>query len=382
MRRILSPLSLLVLILSAAFAAGVVGSAPEVTPPELRHGLQPAGPALTPEQVIGQSMFFHVPEDERPALRERFDAVINKGEAFSYEIRAVYPTGEVGVFVSKLGPVFDGQAIIGACLVTRDITVQRQVEDAKRIADQRLREYVRLLKRSNEELERFASVASHDLQEPLRKIQAFGDRLRSRCRDELPEIGQDYLGRMNDAAQRMQHLINDLLTYSRLTSRKRLVTDIDLDRVLRIVASDLEVRVEESGGAIEIGPMPTIEADQTQMQQLFQNLLANALKFARKGIPPVVKVTAELSADGQRVRIDVADNGIGIQAKYHQRIFGIFERLHGRGEYQGTGVGLAVCRKIVEQHGGDIKIVSEEDQGSTFQITLPTKQPKEGDEAR
>ncbi len=227
------------------------------------------------------------------------------------------------------------------------------------------------LEQANTELEEFAHVASHDLQEPLRKIQAFGDRLNSRYHDALDERGSDYLQRMQNAAARMQRLIDDLLAYSRLTTKAYPFAPVDLAEVTQGVVSDLEVRIEQTGGRVEVGDMPTIDADPTQMRQLLQNLISNGLKFHKKE-PPVVKVHAKLL--GEVCQMIVEDNGIGFDEKYLDRIFTIFQRLHGRLEYEGTGIGLAICRKIVERHGGSITAESKLGEGATFIIALPVKQ--------
>lgn len=234
------------------------------------------------------------------------------------------------------------------------------------------------LRRSNQELESFASIASHDLQEPLRKIEAFGDRLKQRYQAALGEDGQMYVERMQSAVKRMRALINDLLDYSRVTTKARPFARVALGEVLAGVLSDLQMRIEGSGGEVVVGQLPAIDADATQMRQLFQNLIANALKFHRPGLPPRVEITAaaRTSPAGEpRVEIRVNDNGIGFDMKYAERIFGIFQRLHTRAEYEGTGIGLATCRKIVERHGGTITALSSPGEGATFVIDLPVRQP-------
>ncbi len=206
----------------------------------------------------------------------------------------------------------------------------------------------------------------------MRKIQAFGDRLNSGYHEALDERGSDYLQRMQNAAVRMQGLINDLLAFSRLTGKAQSFAPVDLAEVVQEVVSDLEVRIERTGGRVEVGDMPIIDADPMQMRQLLQNLIGNGLKFHKKE-PPVVKVHAALlDADCQ---IIVEDNGIGFDEKYLDRIFTIFQRLHGRSEYEGTGVGLAICRKIAQRHGGGITAKGKPGQGATFIVTLPAKQP-------
>lgn len=254
-------------------------------------------------------------------------------------------------------------------------TILRELKQRQR-AEQQLHTLNTELSRSNRELQDFAFVASHDLQEPLRKIQAFGDRLKSKYADALSTEGQDYLERMQNAARRMHTLINDLLVYSRVTTKGQPFASVDLDLIAREVLNDLEVRIQQSDAQVEIVSLPKIEADALQMRQLLQNLIGNALKFQRKGEPPLVKVTAESLADGN-CQIAVADNGIGFEEKYLDRIFTPFQRLHGRNEYEGTGMGLAVCRRIVERHGGQITAQSVPNQGTTFLVTLPIRQQGE-----
>ena len=260
-------------------------------------------------------------------------------------------------------------------LVTANSTLREEVEERRR-AEGLVRATARDLERSNAELEKFAYVASHDLQEPLRKIQAFGDRLQGKFRAQLPETGQDYVDRMLRSAGRMRRLIDDLLTLSRVTSKARPFEPVDLTAVARDVLSDLEVRLEQTGGTVDVGPLPRVDADPSQIRQLFQNLIANALKFHRPGVPPVVTVRAELIPDGPgdnslACRVTVRDNGIGFDPKYRDRIFEVFQRLHGRDEYEGTGVGLAICRKIAERHGGTIAAQGTPGEGAAFVVTLP-----------
>jgi signal transduction histidine kinase len=237
------------------------------------------------------------------------------------------------------------------------------------------------LEQSNGELRDFASVASHDLQEPLRKVQAFGDRLLAEYGAALDEQGRDYLDRMLKATKRMQSLIYDLMTFSRVSSRARTFLPVDLAQVTREVLSDLEVRIAETDALVEVGDLPTIDADATQMRQLLQNLIGNALKFHQKGRPPAVRVYAAMAdfgpaADGT-FRLAVEDQGIGFEEKYLDRIFTVFQRLHSRTEYEGTGVGLAVCRKIAQRHGGDITATSILGKGATFLVTLPSSHANE-----
>lgn len=235
------------------------------------------------------------------------------------------------------------------------------------------------LARSNRELEAFASIASHDLQEPLRKVEAFGDRLKRKYEPDLGDDGKMYIDRMQSSVVRMRALINDLLDYSRVTTKAKPFEPVDLTQILQDVVSDLEVRIEEVGGEVIFGDLPKIDADSTQLRQLFQNLIANALKFHRPEERPRVVIRAEtvdLGKNGNQrcCRIEVADNGIGFEMKYADRIFGIFQRLHSRVEFEGTGIGLATCRKIVERHQGEIGVESVCGEGTTFTIELPPRQ--------
>ncbi|MFH1746059.1 MAG: ATP-binding protein [Planctomycetota bacterium] len=256
----------------------------------------------------------------------------------------------------------------------------RDVTELKR-AQSELEEFTTRLQRSNRELEDFASVASHDLQEPLRKVLTFGDRLQAGCGDTLSAQGRDYVERMRGAAQRMQGLIHDLLAFSRVATQAQPFAPVDLARVVRDVLTDLEVRIEELGAQVTVQQLPTIEADPLQMRQLLQNLIGNALKFHRPNVPPVVRISATTQDDepasqnvkptGPVCHLQIEDNGIGFEEKYCDRIFNVFQRLHGRDAYEGTGIGLAICRKIAERHGGSITATSTPGQGSTFSVTLP-----------
>jgi PAS domain S-box-containing protein len=261
-------------------------------------------------------------------------------------------------------------------LAFEDVTERRRLQKA-------LEDTMLELERSNHELEAFASIASHDLQEPLRKIIAFGERLEHACEGALPDKGRDYLKRMTGAATRMQRLINDLLMLSRVTTRGDAWTEVPLGTVVADVLADLEVALQRSGGRVECQPLPTVHADATQMRQLFQNLIGNALKFSGAE-PPVVRITAALAStkvaaipipgDTTVWRIEVADNGIGFDPRHADRIFRPFERLHSRDAFEGTGIGLAICQRIVHRHGGTIRAQSEPGAGARFIIHVPACQ--------
>ncbi|MGO9922614.1 MAG: sensor histidine kinase [Isosphaeraceae bacterium] len=266
------------------------------------------------------------------------------------------------------------------------LKIQQFMRDISR-SHEELKFYAKKLERSNKELQDFASVASHDLQEPLRKIHAFSDRLRSRCAQGLDDQGRDYLDRIQNAAGRMHTLINDLLTYARVATKAKPFVTTDLVAITREVVSDLEARIEQVNGRVEVGELPSVEADPLQVRQLMQNLIGNSLKYHRPDVPPVVNIYShhltpgpsptQSASGGPYCQILVEDNGIGFDEIYADKIFTIFQRLHGRTEYEGTGVGLAVCRKIVERHGGTITARSAPGKGSTFMVTLPVRQPKE-----
>lgn len=270
-------------------------------------------------------------------------------------------------------PLREASKSSGVVLAMRDITERIEVEHQRQ-------RFARELERSNRELQEFAFVASHDLQEPLRKIKAFGELLGAECKAQLDETGRDYLARMQNAAERMSALIAGLLVLSRVTTKAQPFVPVDLNLVTREVLDDLEARLQSSGGQVEVGALPSIEADPLQMRQLMQNLLGNALKFHRPGVPPLVKISARtvVSPDGEVCEVKVLDNGIGFGAAEAERIFVPFTRLHGREAYEGTGMGLSICKRIAEHHGGSISARSTPGQGATFVVTLPFKH-HEGD---
>ena len=234
--------------------------------------------------------------------------------------------------------------------------------------DRALRKLIAELERSNKELEQFAYVASHDLQEPLRMVSSYTELLERRYRDKLDDKGRTFINFAVDGAVRMQRLINDLLEFSRVSTRGKPMQPVDVNRVLGAVRANLSVAIREAGALVTNDELPTVVADETQLVQLLQNLVGNAIKF-RGGERPLVHVSAQPGAT--ECVFAVRDNGIGIAPEYFERIFVIFQRLHARGEYPGTGIGLAVCRRIVERHGGRIWVESAPGQGSTFYFALP-----------
>jgi signal transduction histidine kinase len=240
-----------------------------------------------------------------------------------------------------------------------------QLEEANVALERRAQQ----LSRSNAELEQFASIASHDLKEPLRKVQTFTEELASKEQSRLSDEGRDFLQRTSAAGKRMQALIDDLLRFSRVATQGRPFEQVDLHAVADQAVSDLEAVIAQAGGSVEIGDLPTVAADPLQMRQLIQNLISNGIKFHREGVPPAVRVSGRIR--GRFAEIEVSDNGIGFEPQYKARIFRVFERLHGRAAYPGTGIGLALCRKIVDRHGGTITADSTPGEGSMFTVTLP-----------
>ncbi len=245
----------------------------------------------------------------------------------------------------------------------------REVNERKAV-EESLERVMENLERSNKELEQFAYIASHDLQEPLHKIMAFGDLLKARAYESLNEQNRDYVNRMQKAATRMRQLIDDLLMYSRVTTRGKEFEPVSLSDALSDALSVLDHRIEESRGEVIVGTLPTVMADRMQMAQLFQNLIGNALKFRKSDLPPLIRVSGRTLEDGS-AEISIEDNGIGFDEKYLDRIYTLFQRLHGRDEYEGTGIGLALCSKIVERHRGTITAQSKPGEGATFIVTLP-----------
>ncbi|MBI4384729.1 MAG: PAS domain S-box protein [Nitrospinae bacterium] len=312
-----------------------------------------AFPILIEREVVGVLEFFSAkPEEPDPPLLDLM--------------------GHVGAL---LGRVAERERIEKAQQRAR-VNLEKLVSERTRelfLANRTLQQFADELKRSNGELQAFAATASHDLQEPLRKIKIFGEMLEKDYASTLGEKGADCLKRMTAACRRMQQFIADLLEYSRITAKAQPFESIDLNNTVSDVLADLEGRLAESGGTVIVEGLPSLDADPFQMRQLFQNLIANALKFRKEGVPPVVTLTSQRLAGGIW-EIAVEDNGIGFDEKHGDRIFRPFERLHGRSAFEGTGMGLAICQKIACRHNGGIAAKSVPLEGARFMVRLPEKQ--------
>lgn len=240
----------------------------------------------------------------------------------------------------------------------------------KEKSEEKAKAFAQELERSNKALEEFAYLASHDLQAPLRKIIAFGDRLKEQSSN-IDEKGKDYLDRMQNAAMRMKIFIDDLLEYSCATSTPKPYKLVDLSKLAQQVCEDLGLQIKNSNTTIEIEKLPTLKIDPNQFSTVLQNLISNAIKYHREDVPPIINLTSSYDNEEKAWNIKIADNGIGIEEKYFERIFKLFQRLHGKSSYEGTGIGLAICKKVVNNYGGEIAVESQINKGSSFIIKLP-----------
>lgn len=330
-----------------------------------------------PEKLDYEFYKTRLHEDDLSRVTEIVNqAIINKN-SYAFEHRLFALDGEEKT-VNTRGWVVENEAgkVVRFIGNTVDITELK-------VYEKELENKLEELNKSNQQLEQFAYIASHDLQEPLRKIMAFGERLSSKFAGQLPDDGQFYVNRMLDAANRMKILMENLLSYSRASRKIEPVENVALNEIIDMVLSDFEVKIQETDAQIEVLPLPTIQALPTQMQQLFLNLISNALKFVQPNQKPQIKIEA-FEATKQELRelnfplrakkyhkVVVSDKGIGFDAEYAEKIFVIFQRLHGRSEFEGTGLGLAICKKIIDNHDGYIKAESILNEGAKFIVYLP-----------
>jgi PAS domain S-box-containing protein len=328
-------------------------------------------------EAIGQPITILIPPDrlqEEPAIVER----LKRGERVDhFETKRVTRDGRLLDISLTISPVkgADG-TIVGASKVARDITMQKRAEKIIRESEVKFRnELERLvaertaeLKKSNAELEQYAYIASHDLQEPLRKIQNFTELLKDNLHDE--QAAARYYEKINTTAQRMSVLIKDVLNYSRLSQVDTLQETVDLNQVLQDIKTDFELTITQKKAVITADPLPVIKGDGQQLRQLFGNLISNSLKFTDR--EPAIRITSQLvNGPSPYVQIVFKDNGIGFDQQYAEQVFIAFKRLNNRQLYSGTGIGLALCKKIVERHGGTIRAESKPGEGTVFTITLP-----------
>ncbi len=344
----------------------------------------------------GLYQVFSIPENARQVLtfewylqqildsdrQQAYDVIseaIRNRSSFRAQYRVIDFNGRELVLLSQgkveLNPDTEKPHLVG---LTADLTAKVQFQ-------QELENKMQALDQSNFELEQFAYIASHDLQEPLRKITSFGERIHSKYRENLGEEGSHYLTRMLGATQRMKLLIDSLLSYSRASRPEEPFTPVSLSEVVKNVLSDFELRIAEAKAEVKVEALPTIFALPTQMHQLFQNLIGNALKFNNPDRVLTIHIASSQASrqeisegwlpTGQNFhKVTITDNGIGFESKYSEQIFTLFKRLHGRSEYEGAGMGLAICKRIVENHGGTIYATSQAGQGTTFTLLLPEQQ--------
>lgn len=275
--------------------------------------------------------------------------------------------GELFWIAQSISPVLDENGEI-----SHFVGVSMDMTQRKKDAEQ-LKSYAIELQRNNKELEDFAFIASHDLQEPLRKITTFGDRLIEKTVD-LDEHSRDYIERMGKSARRMKRFIEDLLLYSKVTTKQKPFELVDLEKKVKTVCEEMDHIIHSTHAVVNISNLPTIEGDNNQIHQLIVNLIFNSFKYKSEGKPPIINIFGK-KKENNYWEISIQDNGIGFDEKYADRIFKPFQRLHGRSKYEGSGLGLTICKKIVERHNGTISALSKPGVGTTFILTLPEKQP-------
>jgi PAS domain S-box-containing protein len=328
----------------------------------------------TKEELLGMNYKTFTAEEEIKNVYEAYNRVYRTGEpSLSFGHKVIRKDGTRGFSDVSISPLKNVQGeIFGFRGISRDITARKRLEEEREALLQDIKRINRRLEEANKELQDFVYIASHDLREPLRKISSFGTLLQDSLKGKLDEDQQENLEFMIDGARRMQDMIDALLTYSRLTTKAKPPEWVDLNKVIEDLKKlELATILDETPGVINVPkPLPSVQADPSQIHQLFQNLIGNGLKFHSEGISPEISIRAH-EVENNMIRIEVEDNGIGIDEKYHSQLFTMFKRLHSRHQYEGTGIGLASCRKIVERHGGSIGVNSILGKGSTFWFMLP-----------
>ena len=319
------------------------------------------------DELLGRRSLGFVHPDDRNTVRGNAERMLKGNHSLGYEYRIVTKQAKVKWVMETVAPIFyqGRRAILGNLI---DVTEHKQIEE-------RLKQITAEMQRSNNELEQFAYVISHDLREPLRMVSSYTQLLAKRYSSKLDADADEFIAYAVDGAKRMQALLHDLLEYSRVGTRGKPFTWVDCKEVVEQAIANLKIAIEENGASVTYDALPTLMGDEGQLVQLFQNLIGNAIKFHREE-PPCVHISAQRKHNV--VAFSAKDNGIGIDPQYRQVIFEIFRRLHTREEYPGTGMGLSICKKIVDRHGGHIWVQSQLGQGSTFNFTI---QVAEGESA-
>lgn len=326
------------------------------------------------EELLGMGYKCYIAEEDFKNVYEIYNQVYRTGETRRcFGHRYVRKDGTRGFTECSISPLKNEKGeVIGFRGISRDNTERKRLEEEREALLQDIKRINQKLEEANKELQDFVYVASHDLREPLRKISSFGTLLQDSLKGKLDEDQQENFEFMVGGAQRMQDMIDALLTYSRLTTKAKPPQQVYLNEVIKDLKKfELATLLDETHGTIHTPePLPPVRADLSQIHRLFQNLIGNGLKFHQEGIPPEIIIRAH-GVENKMIRIEVEDNGIGIDEKYHEQLFVMFKRLHSQAQYEGTGIGLAICKKIVERHGGAIGIKSTPGKGSTFWFTLP-----------
>lgn len=318
-------------------------------------------------EVIGKNpQLINSGKHPKQFFQELWETILS-GHRWEGEICNKKKNGELFWIAQSISPVLDENGEI-----SHFVGVSMDMTQRKKDAEQ-LKSYAIELQRNNKELEDFAFIASHDLQEPLRKITTFGDRLIEKTVD-LDEHSRDYIERMGKSARRMKRFIEDLLLYSKVTTKQKPFELVDLEKKVKTVCEEMDHIIHSTHAVVNISNLPTIEGDNNQIHQLIVNLIFNSFKYKSEGKPPIINIFGK-KKENNYWEISIQDNGIGFDEKYADRIFKPFQRLHGRSKYEGSGLGLTICKKIVERHNGTISALSKPGVGTTFILTLPEKQP-------